>query len=485
MSVMRNSFYSVFLLFVFFSAHTADAGLSNNWNNEIHPFGIEDAYANLEYIDGSNLNHGNMILEDLEVGWVRDGAPSYGGIDWNAVQPAEGSPYLWKIDSPFIRVAQSSGINSMVTITPFAKWDQAKCHEATDKKLPCDMDAYRGFIIALVQKFNKQVKYWGIANEVDGGYYWTDTAENYAILVQETADAIHFVQPDAKIVLGSMETTEFLVDFLTALNELAPEGTQYFDVADIHYFHLATSENLIIQEQYVDYKGAKEIYDRLRPVYDQFGYDTAEIWMTETATYSNCPAGLWPCQSEALQAGDLVKRLVYPLSYGVSKVFWVTAVEWFDFNGNGANNYFDNCGLIRNPKHNEGVYRKLAYFTYKKLVEFLAGSNWDLTTVVENSDVEHVYAVQFTPDGLSHRYVFWWDWFDEQDSSMTEKDVTLPVDFSGQALVTTAVPPYSSGKEIPSYQQGYATSSFTVPVVNGQISFQINRSPVLIQQAGQ
>ena len=484
--ILFSLFSAVIIVGAFFNSPPAAAtGSFSDWRAEIRPFGVVDAYANLEYIDGSNLYYGNRLLEDLQVGWVRDGAAKYGGIDWNTVQPEEGSPYLWWVDSPYINVAYSSGINNMVTITPFAEWDQEKCHTATDKKLPCDMDAYRKFIISLVNHYKNQVKYWGIANEVDGGYYWTDTAENYAVLVQETADAIHFVDPDAKIVLGSIATSDFLNDFLTALNQLAPVGKQYFDVADIHYFHLATSLNFDLVGDDLDYKGAKDIYDQLRPVYTSFGYGNAEIWMTETATYSNCPAGVWPCQSEELHAADLVKRLVYPLSYGVSKVFWVTAVEWFDFNGDGPNNYFDNCGLIRNPKHNEGIYRKLAYFTYKKLVEFLAGSNWGLTSVVENSNEEHIYAVQFTTYKNSSRYVFWWDWFDEQDPSITEKDVTLSVNCSKQALVTEAVPPYSSGKEISSYQQAYAASSFVVPVINGQISFRINYSPVLIQCVGQ
>ena len=491
----RKLFFTtpVYILFVLFTImsifYCIDAAATEGykWNAAVSPFGIEDAYANFEDLDGGDVFYGNMILEDLQVGWTRNGASKYGGIYWNAVQPFETSEYSWDIASTIIRGAESNGINTMVTITPFASWDQEKCHEAGDKKLPCDLDAYRSFIIALVQQFGDVVKYWGIANEVDGGEYWTDSAANYAVLVKVTAEAIHEVDPDAKIVLSAISDSDFLKEFLVTLAEFAPDGERYFDVADMHYFRLARDWRDSGYSQKLDYKGAKKIYDRLRRIYDYFGYADVPIWMTETATYSNSPSptDFWPYQDEELHAADLVKRIVYPLSYGVAKVFWVTAVEWSNFAERGQNNYFDNCGLIGNPKNENGYYLKSAYYTYKKLIAFLAGSEWSLTDFVEESSVDNVYVVQFNNENISRpRYVVWWDWYDEY-MYMSTKRITLPVAFSGQAEVIPAVPPYTSGKEISSYQQAFAENSEIIPVIKGRISVELHRSPLLIKQADQ
>jgi len=477
-------------------AHAPYAAASEgyDWRAAAQPFGIEDAYANLGDLDGGDVFSGNMILEDLQVGWTRNGAAKYGGIYWNAVQPSETSEYRWDVAATTIDAAFFHGINTMVTITPFASWDQEKCHGAGERKLPCDMGAYRNFITALVQQFGDKVKYWGIANEVDGGQYWTDSAANYAVLVKATAEAIHAVDPEAKIVLSSISIPDFLNEFLATLAQLTPPGVRYFDVADIHYFRLATNvdESSYFQGQdfkpVLDYKGVKGVYDRVRRIYDFYGYADVPIWMTETATYSNNPAptDFWPYQEEALHAADLVKRLVYPLSFGIGKVFWVTAVEWYNFSGRGPNNYFDNCGLIRNPRNYDGDYFKLAYYTYKKLVEFLAGSDWGLTDFVEQSSGDNVYTVQFNKGNLSpSRYVVWWDWYDES-VNMNGTWVTMPVDFSGQAELIPAVPAYyTSGKEIPSYQDAYAGSSMIISVINGRIFFELHQSPLFIKQADQ
>ncbi len=62
---------------------------------------------------------------------------------------------------------------------------------------------------------------------------------------------------------------------------------------------------------------------------------------------------------------------LYPLAYGVERVYWTTFVEWYNYNNKGVNGFFDNVGLIRNSKFGEGEYKKLSYYTFRELVQKL------------------------------------------------------------------------------------------------------------------
>ena len=50
------------------------------------------------------------------------------------------------------------------------------------------------------------------------------------------------------------------------------------------------------------------------------------------------------------------------------------------------NGLFDNIGLIRNPAHGEGEYKKLSYYTLRRLVQVLYDVDWSLAELVVDNE---------------------------------------------------------------------------------------------------
>ena len=77
------------------------------------------------------------------------------------------------------------------------------------------------------------------------------------------------------------------------------------DIFDFHWFDESIIES-------------RSTYAMLRDALDESGLSRVDIWMTETGSSSK--------DSEREQAMQVIKRYIFPFSYGVKKVFWAWAL---------------------------------------------------------------------------------------------------------------------------------------------------------------
>lgn len=335
---------------------------------------------------------------------------------------------------------------------------------------PKDMEKHKSEVKASAKKYKNNVSAWLVVNEAETG--WKDTPEKYAEYFIETSKAIKSEAPDALVVLnlagvspaGEMASSAGLKFLETALkNGVGP----YFDVLDIH-----------IQGDAANYKNLGKIVSDYNSVFKKSGIKEKPIWNTEFGTYDGdpdenpkLPGMKLPNQSEAVQAGGLLKKYIYGLSVGIEKMFWTTMTEWSHYDkGSSGNCYFCSTGLVNNSRNNDGKsHKKLSYYTYKKMVEVLDGSDWNNIQTIQEKD--GVYAYKFTKNNKP----IWVVWSDNSWS----KQVTISGITSSSVKVTEAIPKYESGKEVTNYSTAFDTETKTVS--GGKITITLNDVPVFVE----
>ncbi len=121
--------------------------------------------------------------------------------------------------------------------------------------------------------------------------------------------------------------------------------------------------------------------------------------------------------------------------------------------------------------------KKLSYYTYKKMVEVLDGSDWNSIQTIQESD--NVYLFKFMKNG-NPLYVAWWDYFNDPSYAMGK---TRSISLSGlqgvSAVVTEAVPKFATGVEVTDYATAFNTQ--TVMVSSGSVTLTLNENPVFIE----
>ena len=196
-------------------------------------------------------------------------------------------------------------------------------------------------------------------------------------------------------------------------------------------------------------------------------------------------------QSEQQQAEFLIKRFVYNLAQGVKKIPWSTIYERDKYQGETHVNFqyvsliydgypdgvskkqkcadVDIKGMLPCPDPGMGV-KKLSYYSYKKLIEVLKGSDWNNIQIIQEKDGVYVY--KFIKNGKP----IWAAWND----NATEKQITIFGINSSQANVTKAIPKYKTGKEVLNYNTAFNVES--KPVSNGKITITLSDIPVFVEE---
>ncbi|KKR76597.1 MAG: hypothetical protein UU20_C0022G0010 [Parcubacteria group bacterium GW2011_GWE2_40_8] len=114
--------------------------------------------------------------------------------------------------------------------------------------------------------------------------------------------------------------------------------------------------------------------------------------------------------------------------------------------------------------------KKLSYYTYKKMVEILEGSDWDNIEAIQEKDGVYVY--KFTKDGKP----IWVAWNDNNG----EKQVVISGVNSSSVKITESVPNYGSGKEVKDYATAFKTE--TRQVTDNKLTITLNESPVFVEE---
>mgnify|MGYP001577512061 CR=1 FL=1 len=450
------------------------APIINKQTSENSPFGMHTG-ATRPFLkpDAKPPFHGFHYAEaaDIGVGWERPGL--YASYPLN--------PNL--LDKLYGIVPQ--GINILGNIeTPRKKGTF---------KLGISEEEYVNFVKQLVKRYDgdgindmsglkNPIKHWQIDNEPpfwqlgqnDGlsgsPMQWMfGTRDDYAKVLELAGNAIHSACPDCKLIIGGIvgESLERIPIIFSEFYEpiLKKLNGRHIDIFDFHIFGNSKE----------DYKNSKIIYEMIRKGLDKYGYKNTEIWILETGTYSGQPTDqgkALPEQSEKEQAGDLIKRFVYPLTFGVKKVFWT----WAMVEGTPPiddNDVFDNTGLIYDGiGENDLGYgvKKLSYYTYKKMTETLEGSDWNNIQIIQESDGIYIY--KFTKNGKP----IWVAWNDNQEP----KQITISGISSSEVKFTEAVPKYESGKEVTDYNTAFNTEIKSVQ--GGKIIITHKDKPVFAEE---
>lgn len=358
-------------------------------------------------------------FKNLGVKWIRYSGRS---MAWDIVERRKGV-YDWSLCDGLFSETSKNGIHSFITVRSFNQWDQPAKKMEKGKllrpKAPTDMAGFLKFLAKAVERYDGDgiddapgspvVTHWQIENEVDGNF-WGDTPESYARLLKASYQTIKKANPKAKVVLAGASSvagfSRFYVPLLKELQNIADKpGDRYFDVFDIHWYGYAGEYGKIDGH---DLRGFMDSYNR---TLSSYGYGDTPLWMTETGTHGGKgvvgkSGGALPEQDEAAQAAELVKRYVYFIGNGIKKVFWFQMANAHHDNIGRPNDYFENVGLINNPRNNGDSSKKLAYYSYKFLVDMLEGSNWEMTQRIDLG--KDVYAYRFLKNGKGI-YVIWYD----------------------------------------------------------------------------
>ena len=299
-------------------------------------------------------SHFSRVGEVKNATWVRF------WVTWQAVEPERGR-YDFSFLDNVIRHFQASGACVLITVEPFANWDQDRCHGEEywgymplpwgKGKIkvgkPCSMDDYRKFLRKLVERYDGDgiddmpglrypVKYWEIMNEPEmqgkGPHdpkFFVGSPEDYLDILKVSYGVIKDSDPDAKVVMGGMSS--MMDKFVEFWDPIIAEASRYFDIANVH--SIDTTEER--EDLYMlKFRQFLEKHGVMKP-----------IWITEVQ-YD----GLWK-PSEDLSSIDklLVRSTVFSIALGAEKLFYI-------------DNWLVNWKSQSTQRAYETLVKKLAYF---------------------------------------------------------------------------------------------------------------------------
>lgn len=365
----------------------------------------------------------------------------------------------WVDDLPFDLVSLASDMNAYTRVG------------STRGVTPPNID-YTRYVPLLnnqISSLKDRVKYYEIDTEPVGGFSpWSGNAVKYAEFLKQSYSVIKSACSDCYVVLGGLPGAGVNVSshdqnstFLTTI--LNDNASKYFDVFEFkQHFHALK-----------DYRVIKTRMDVYGKILANYGVDITKMPVfLETAMYNGSPQSSinnLPPQSETDQAVGVVKTYVYALSIGVTKIYWNGVMELYNFGGN-PKDPFNFYGLVNNKKNDGYSFKKLAYYTYKKMVETLEGSDWkNITTVLDSNGV---FVCRFTKNG---KYT-WVVWNDNQGT----RTVNLTSTSLSNLKITVSVPNASSGSEISDYSSSFITT--TVAINGGHFTVEAGSVPFYIEE---
>lgn len=372
---------------------------------------------------------------------------------------------------------------------------------------PVSRQAYKKWLSALVNEVNSYGRKvsgddnwhaigWNLHNEVALDYKKTfdndfDKATvAYANFAIDSAEILRKLSPQSKIVLaGSGEGIDlrgFGGDFYKSVFlKLKQTKLDYepFDLWESHWFERGNADYKTNEKGY----GVKDFIKFLKD--NEYGDKEFVIRAGGTYTGQNLQERkgfMNNYQSEQDQAGFLIKRFIYNLANGAKKIAWSTVYERDKYQGE-RNVHFQYISLIydgypdgisKKQECIEGILpcpdpgfgvKKLSYFSYKKIVEMLKGSDWNNIQTIQEKDGVYVY--KLSKNGKP----FWVAWNDNP----TEKNVSISEITSNRVKITESIPKYKSGKDVADYSSSFATETKTVS--GGTISATLFRTPIYIE----
>lgn len=360
-------------------------------------------------------------FEDFGLKWSR---PHVGPFVWNKIETTPGN-YNWSEVDSFVRMGQEQNISILATIWPFAEWDQENWDSSdctlpgfedqliTSRCMPYDMDAYKIFVEALVERYDGDgyndmpslecpIRYWETLNEPELGSledvglaFFSGTADEYVQVLEATYEAIKSADNDA-IVLNGGATGSYRDYGRVYWSEvLGLNGDLYFDIGNFH-----SGDGADLDFYWFD------LFYLQGNAFQAGGLEG--IWVTEFDIDLKGETE----EDEAAQAREIVMWCVERLTPGMDKVFY-TFYSLSD-DSNIPITTLAPKTLIYNG------YKRQSYYAFKTMVNKLEG----FIKSEELAENTHKFYV-----GNDVVYVIWY-YQGEGDLSQIQNEL------SGQVIVT-------------------------------------------------
>ncbi|OGP34577.1 MAG: hypothetical protein A2X93_06015 [Deltaproteobacteria bacterium GWC2_56_8] len=371
----------------------------------------------------------------------------------------------WARYDRLIENAQAYNIHISAII--IAREPLAEQGQRRPPSLPADLKGYQSFVRALVERYDGDgkddkpgllypIKNWKIEDEAMAKIYFNGTPSDYARLVNAAYDAIKQSDSGANVILamvrgydafGEADPKAFMEGFFSEFARLS-RGRKW-DTIDQH--SMIVSRTADPEKQYLE---IGRYVEDVKAASKRYGFEPAPFWAMEVAGIDPPP--------ERAHAIDLFKRYVYAFSVGVRKVFWSGLAEKPPQSTSGIKDPLEKATLI--DSHGQ---KKLAYYTYKKMVSMLDGFDVNRVETIKH---DGVYVFRFSRDSKP----VWVAWNDF-GPVVREK---LSVPRGARVTVVEAVPDAGTGAEIRDYANAFRT--IEGKAMSGVFEFEIGATPLII-----
>jgi hypothetical protein len=461
------------------------------------PFGINNPY------DGSAPREKAYLIKpamnDLGVKWVNE------NVFRKKIERRPGI-YKWRQPDFFVKDVFKD-LDIVFNINPKTKW-YVKDSIKVGKKdyIPggeIDGESYKlytDFLKQLIKRYKDRVHQWMIFNEPAPEY--KGRPEDYVKLLKVSYLTIKEIDPQATVFLGGLAPApparNFLEKILPLLSSEHPvfgkensKNNNFFDGLDVHYFGLYNE----YRQAYNEKTKSAFIIDDLINIFKKYGLLESKIITSRaggTYTGEDLKAKQQGrplrYQSEAQQAGYLVRRSLYLLSKGV-RPYWSQIREREKWE-KSFNDFFCYQGLVYNGVPNGDKYdkgdgvKKLSYWTYKFLVEKIKETNWKNVSILhDGTGSDHLYLYKLMKKNGQPLYIAWWDYFDEKEPGKA-KSITIDVGNIKSVKVTETIPNAEWGKDLKEKDYPKFFKTELKKVINGKVSFDLGEKPVFVEIEG-
>ena len=277
------------------------------------------APASLVWPEDVGANHFGKLgdkVSEWEGGWIR---PHAGRFIWGLIEPKPGR-YAWAFTTDRqVERWQNENLAVLVTIWPFATWDQDSCSSDKPEAVgmfpgmgtrlysPCNKEAYVNWLTAAVERYDGDgiddmpglkypIRHWEILNEPemqgpDLTFYQEDS-QSYLELLKLSYRAIKSADADSVVLLAGQAGMQS--KFVDYWQPILRGAAGYFDVGNIH--SISSSDLDFFASEY-------------RAFLDDNNFETANFWVTEALI--GTPPG-----EQKLSEDDLARRTM--ISYASS-----------------------------------------------------------------------------------------------------------------------------------------------------------------------
>ena len=323
-----------------------------------------EKFKTLQLDESKVATHLSKVADTEDAYWQR----AY-EIWWESAESEKGT-FDWADIDFIINDLTKLNIYPIVTIKPFANWDQDECHDTSyeadshiptkenqksDKKVkvgaPCDIDAYANFLAQVVERYDGHgkedvpnlktpVKYWEIMNEpaMQGGgtggmgeelKFFVGTSDEYFEILKTSYETIKKADSEAKVLHAGMAGMQ--ENFLEFWRPIFEAGAgDYFDIANMHTINTDNMRH----DMYIS---------RFKIFLKEYGLEDRPIFVTEVqfGDLVGQPADLK--EFEIL----IAKSTIFTLAQGVDKLFFIENWLFFDTEKDPENKIkFDNEAIV-------------------------------------------------------------------------------------------------------------------------------------------